>query len=122
LAQTVKATRQPPGDRLALRAVVESDQAGKVASVRITVREGKPAEARTTTFGRGGCGVATYDRAGQLLAVQVKGRVAIGDLARTAERESAAVRRFLRDALPTRLLMFMLTAEAGSDEEQEPEE
>jgi hypothetical protein len=78
---------------------------GQVNGASLSVRPGTPA--RTSTFGAWGCGRATYDKAGRLLGVEVKDRVSLGALATAAKQKGAPVRRFLQDALPPPLLVFV---------------
>jgi hypothetical protein len=77
---------------------------GKVNGASVSLRPGTPA--RTCKFGHRGCALAKYDRAGRLLGVEVKDRVRLMELATAAQREGKAVRRFLQEAMPPRLLMF----------------
>jgi hypothetical protein len=55
----------------------------------------------------GGAGYAVLDSAGRLLRVEVRGRVRLSQLARIARAEALAVRRFLQEAVPPRLVNFV---------------
>jgi hypothetical protein len=77
---------------------------GKVNAASLSLRPGTPA--KTCRFGHCGCAVAKYDRAGRLLGVEVRDRVRLIELATAAQREGKAVRRFIQEAMPPRLLMF----------------
>jgi hypothetical protein len=89
---------------LALRAQLRPDPTGMPASMSISVRSGTPARSRAVC---GGAATAAYDAGGRLLTVEVRDRVKLHELAAVARKEAAAVQRFLREALPPRLVNFL---------------
>jgi hypothetical protein len=88
---------------LALRAQLRTDPASTPVSMAIDVRSGTPARSRLVCDG---AATAAYDANGRLLSVEVRGRVKLTELAVLARKEGAAVQRFLREALPPRLVSF----------------
>jgi hypothetical protein len=89
---------------LSLRAQLRPDPTDKPASMSISVRSGTPARSRPVGDG---AAVASYDAAGRLLSVEVRGRVRLDELEAVARKEAAAVQRFLREVVPPRLVRFL---------------
>jgi hypothetical protein len=89
---------------LSLRAQLLPDSAGTPVSLTIVVRPGTLARSRAVCDG---AATAAYDAGGRLLSVEVRGRVKLAELVALAQKEGAPVQRFLREALPPRLVNFL---------------
>jgi hypothetical protein len=97
-------TNHRSANGLSLRAQLRPDAAGTPASLTVRVRPGTLARSRPVCDG---AATAAYDRRGQLLSVEIHGRVKLADLAVPARKERPAVQRFLRESVPPGLVDFL---------------
>jgi hypothetical protein len=95
--------RPRPATDPALSAQLLPDADGLPGRLSIRVQHG--AASRRVAFD-GRAGYAVYDSAGRLLRVEVKGRVRLSELRLAARGEAPAVRRFVQESVPPRLVSF----------------